>query len=185
MDAMHDSRPQPEELTAVAQFATHADADDAIRQLVAAGVSTGAISVIGRNHPGEEHGLVQPGTGESARFYGRFGALWGGLAGFLLGSGFFFIPFIGSLTALGPAASAIVGAIEGAALGGGASALYGALAAMGLPHDSAIRHEDALKADRCLVLVHCDAAQVTKVRQLLAQAGGSNVESHPVAKPAA
>ncbi|HOL36268.1 MAG TPA: DUF1269 domain-containing protein [Rubrivivax sp.] len=159
-------------------FATHDAADSAIRRLAAAGVPLRAISIVGRNPHTEEHAVGYVNAGERARFYGKYGAFWGGLAGLLLGSGFFFVPFIGSLTALGPLASVLVGGIEGAALGGGASALFGALSTIGVPKDSVLRYETAIRTDQFMVTVHCASAQVAQVHQWLEQAGATEVQGH-------
>ena len=55
------------------------------------------ISVVGKDHAedGPVHGYVT--TGESMTFWGKQGALWGGLFGALAGAGFLFIPGIGPL----------------------------------------------------------------------------------------
>lgn len=168
----------------VGLFATHDAADGAIRQLAAAGVPLRAISIVGRNPHTEEHAVGYFNAGERARFYGKYGAFWGGLAGLLLGSGFFFVPFIGSLTALGPLASVLVGGIEGAALGGGASALFGALTAIGVPKDSVLRYQSAIKTDQFMVTVHCASTQAAQLRQRLEQAGGTDVQSHALSAAA-
>ena len=92
-----------------------------------------------------------------------------------------FIPVVGHLVVLGPLASTLVSGLEGAALGGGASALVGALTTLGVPRDSVVRYETAIKADQFLVSVHASEAEVARIRQLLTQAGGAAVESHGLA----
>jgi uncharacterized membrane protein len=64
-----------------------------------------------------------------------------------------FIPVFGHLIVLGPLASTIVSGIEGAAIGGAAGALVGALTAIGVPKDQAIRYEAAVGANKVLVTV--------------------------------
>lgn len=162
----------------LALFGTHDAADAGVRQLAAAGIALPTISIVGKNYHSEEQAAGYLNAGDRAKFYGKFGAFWGGLAGLLVGSGFFFVPVIGQLVVLGPLASIIVGGIEGAVLAGGASALAGALMATGIPKNSVVRYEMALKADQFLVSVHCAPADVTRIQQLLAQAGGTEVQSH-------
>lgn len=165
----------------LALFGTHQAAEAAVRQLGSAGVALPAISIVGRNYHSEEHAVGYFNAGERARFFGKLGAFWGGLAGILLGSAFMFIPVVGHLVVLGPLASTLVSGLEGAALGGGASALVGALTTLGVPRDSVVRYETAIKADQFLVSVHASEAEVARIRQLLTQAGGTAVESHGLA----
>lgn len=162
----------------MALFGTYGAADGAVRKLGAAGVPLAAISVVGRNYHSEDQPVGYFNAGDRARFYGKLGAFWGGLAGLLLGSGFFFLPVIGPLVVLGPLTSVIVGGLEGAILGGGASALVGALMAIGVPRNSVVRYESAIKADKFLVTVHAGKDDTARIRTLLDEAGGSELESH-------
>ncbi|GAA3987951.1 DUF1269 domain-containing protein [Comamonas faecalis] len=168
----------------MAVFDTHEGADVAVRQLGSAGVPLAAVSVVGKNYHSEDQPVGYFNAGDRARYFGKQGAFWGGLAGLLLGSGFFFIPVVGPVVALGPMASIIVGGIEGAVLAGGASALVGALTAVGVPKNSVVRYETAIKADKFLVTVHAQQVDVARVQQLLGQAGGSEVEAHALATTA-
>lgn len=163
----------------MALFATHEAADGAVRKLAAAGTPLAAISIIGKNYHSEEHAAGYVNAGERAWFLGKFGAFWGGLAGMLLGAGFFYVPVVGPIVVLGPLASTLLGGIEGAVLAGGTSALVGALTALGIPKDSVVRYEAAIKAEQFLVSVHCTAAELAQTRQLLSQFGGRDVADQP------
>ncbi|WP_298433535.1 quinol:electron acceptor oxidoreductase subunit ActD [Ottowia sp.] len=168
----------------LALFGTHDAAEAAVRQLGSAGVPLPAISIVGRNYHSEEHAVGYVNAGERAKFFGKLGAFWGGLAGILLGSAFMFIPVVGHVVVLGPLASMLVSGLEGAVVGGGASALMGALTTIGIPKDSVVRYETAIKADQFLVSVHASQADVARIQQLLTQAGGTSVESHGLAPTA-
>ncbi len=165
----------------MALFKTHGAADEAVRALGRAGVALSNISVLGRNYHSEDQPIGYFNAGDRARFYGKFGAFWGGLAGLLLGSGFFFLPVVGPIVVLGPLTSMIVGGLEGAVIAGGVSALAGAFTALGVPKDSVIRYETAIKADSFLVTVHAQEADAGRIQQVLRDAGGSDVEVHEVA----
>lgn len=169
----------------VGLFGMHEGADAAVRKLAAAGIALPAISIIGKNYHSEEQAAGFVNLGGRAWYFGKFGAFWGGLAGLLVGSGFFYIPVVGSLVVLGPLASMLVGGIEGAVLAGGASALVGALTGLGIPKNSVMRYEEALKADAFLVSVHCAESDLPRVQQLLAEAGGTEVQCHGLASPKA
>lgn len=68
----------------------------------------------------------------------------------------------------GPIVSTIVGALEGAVLTGGLGAIGGALASIGIPKDSIVKYDSAIKADKFLVIVHGDAEDIVKARAILA-----------------
>lgn len=60
----------------------------------------------------------------------------------------------------------------------GASALVGALTAVGVPKNSVLRYETALTADKFLVTVHAQEQDVPRIQQLLGEAAGTEIESH-------
>ena len=80
----------------------------------------------------------------------------------LFGSAFFAIPGLGPVLVAGPLVAWIVGALEGAAVVGGLSALGAGLSRMGIPKDSVVQYELALKTDKFLLLVHGTAAKSKK-----------------------
>jgi hypothetical protein len=98
------------------------------------------------------------------RYWGKLGAFWGGLWGFLFGSAFFLIPGIGPVLVAGPLVSWIVGALEGAVITGGLTALGAALYGIGIPKNSVLEYETALKSDKFLVIAHGTAADVTEAK---------------------
>ena len=163
---------------AVATFATHIAAEDAVKSLQRAGFDMTRISIIGRDYSTEEHVAGFFNAGDRARFFGKLGAFWGGLVGILFGVAFLFVPIVGHVVVLGPLAAAIVGGVEGAVVVGGASAIVGALSALGVPKDSVLRYETAIKANQFLLIVHGDAAEVQRARDLLAGSGATQVDQH-------
>lgn len=166
----------------VAVYNTHAQAEDAVRKLAQAGQDMKTISIVGKDYHTEEQPVGFFNTGARAKYFGRLGAFWGGLAGILFGSALMFIPVLGHIIILGPLAATIVSGLEGAALGGGAGALAGALTSLGIPKDSVIRYEAAVKADKFVVALHDASPEVAKKAQdILTAAGSSDVESHPAA----
>jgi len=95
------------------------------------------------------------------------GAFWGGLWGFLFGSAFFFIPGIGPIVVGGPLVSWIIGALEGAAIMGGMSAVGAALYGIGIPKDSIVKYETSLKANKFLLVAHGTGEEVAKAKKIL------------------
>jgi hypothetical protein len=60
-----------------------------------------------------------------------------------------------------------MGALEGAVVVGGASALGAGLASMGIPRDSIVKYETAIKADKFLLLAHGTPEQVGRAKSIL------------------
>ncbi len=163
---------------AVAVYTTHAQAEDAVHQLAKAGFDMRRISIIGKEYHTEEQVVGYFNAGDRARFFGKFGAFWGGLAGLLFGSALMFVPVVGHVVVLGPLAAALAGGVQGAVLGGGVSALAGALSAIGVPKDSVLRYETALKADQFLLIVHGSADDIRRAHELLDRNDKADVQTH-------
>jgi len=72
----------------------------------------------------------------------------------------------------------IVGALEGAAVFGGLSAIGVGLYSMGIPRDSILQYEMALKTDKFLLMVHGSATVVEKARDIIASTRPVNVTLH-------
>ncbi len=76
----------------------------------------------------------------------------------------------------GPIVSWVIGALETAVFVGGLSALSAGLVGMGIPKDSALKYETAIKADKFLLLVHGTADEVNRAKDILDQ--GKAIETH-------
>lgn len=163
---------------AVAIYPDHESAELAVKQLQQAGVDMKSLSIVGRDYHTEEQVVGYYNQGDRMKAWGMRGAFWGGLWGAVFGSAFFFIPGIGPIVLAGPIVSWLVGAVEGAVVVGGLSALGAALFNLGIPKDSVIKYEQALKADHFIVAVHGSAALVDKARSLLQRSGASETFVH-------
>ena len=168
----------PNEL-AVATYDTHVVAENAVKALQRSGFDMKRISIIGKDYSTEEHVVGFFNAGDRAKFFGKFGAFWGGLFGVLFGAAFLFVPVVGHIVVLGPLASTLVGGLEGAALAGGVSALVGALTALGIPRDSVLRYETAIKASKFLLVVHGDAKDIQRARDVLAATDPKAFDQYP------
>jgi hypothetical protein len=72
-----------------------------------------------------------------------------------------------SIKAAGPVVAWIIGALEGAVVVGGVSALGAGLYSIGIPKDSIVKYETALKTDQFLLIGHGTAAEVAKVKDII------------------
>lgn len=151
----------------VAIYADHLAAESAIRKLAEAGLEIKNFSIIGKGYHSEEKVVGFYNADDRIRFWGKTGAFWGGLWGLFFGGIFVTIPVIGSVVVLGHLAAMVFAAIEGAVVVGGLSALGAALVSIGIPKDSVIRYEEALKADSFLVVAHGAAGEMARAMNVL------------------
>ncbi|MGF1727640.1 general stress protein [Photobacterium nomapromontoriensis] len=147
---------------------SHTDAEAVIKTLKNAEYDVSKISILGKGYHSEENVSGFYNTGDRVKTWGTAGAFWGGLWGALFGAGLFWLPGLGAVMVAGPIVSALVGAVEGAVVTGGLGAIGGALASIGIPKDSIVKYNSAIKADKFLVIVHGDAEDIVKAKAILA-----------------
>jgi hypothetical protein len=165
---------------AVAVYELHSQAESAVKALQRAGFDMKKISIIGKDYHTEEHVVGFLNAGDQAKIFGKIGAFWGGLMGVLFGSALMFVPVVGHVIVLGPLAATLVSGLEGAAMVGGISALAGALMMVGIPKDSVLRYETALKANKFMLVVHGDAQEIKRAHELLETSGLASFDHHRV-----
>jgi hypothetical protein len=93
---------------------------------------------------------------------------------------FFWVPGVGPLVVAGPLVSWILAALESAAIVGGLSALGAGLYSIGIPKDSIIQYETALKADKFLVIAHGTQNEVSKAHDILKKTNVIETTMHTV-----
>jgi uncharacterized membrane protein len=156
--------------SAVAVYDSHRAAEEAIRKLQKSGFDMRMLSIVGRDYSTEEGVVGYYNAGDRMKAWGKTGAFWGGLWGMLFGSALFIIPGIGPLFAAGPLVAWIVGALEGAAVVGGMSAVGAGLYSIGIPKDSILAYETQIKAGKFVVIAHGTRDEVAKSRTILIEA---------------
>jgi uncharacterized membrane protein len=162
----------------VAVYDSHDEAERAVKALQRAGVDMKSLSIAGRGTHTDEHVIGCYNTGDRMKYWGKVGAFWGGFWGLLFGSALFAIPGIGPVLVAGPLVSWIVAALEGAVVIGGVSALGAGLVSIGIPKDSVINYETALKTDKFLLIVHGAPDAVFGARFILDGSGAGNYCVH-------
>lgn len=143
------------------------------------------LSIVGKDYHTEEHVIGYYNAGDRMKRWGKSGAFWGGVWGLLFGSAFFAIPGIGPVLVAGPLVAWIIGALEGAVVVGGLSAIGAGLYGIGVPKDSIVQYEAAIKSDKFLLLAHGAAEEVEKAREIMRTAHPVEVDVHAVKQPAA
>ena len=121
------------ESAAIGILETHQQVVSTVKDLRCSGFDMKKLSIVGKGCGVEEQSIGFYTTGQRAKFCGRAAVLWGGLWGTLFGKG-----------------------------AGGVSALGAALYSLGLPGNSILKYEAALKANQYLIIANGDAAEVEK-----------------------
>ena len=165
--------------TVIAVFADHQAAETAVKELNAAGFEMKHLSVVGKGYHTDEKVVGFYNVGDRVKFWGKRGAFWGGLWGLFFGGLFMAVPVIGHVVVLGYLAAIAISAIETAVMVGGLSALGAALYSIGIPKDSVIQYETALKADSFLVMAHGTAEEMARAKAILGTVNPSRLDLHP------
>ena len=137
----------------VAILNTHVEAEEAVKELQKAGFDMKKLSIVARNYRG-------------------------GFWGLLFGSAFFVVPGIGPILVGGPLVVWIIGALEGAAIVGGLSAVGAALYSLGIPKDTILKYESFLEINKFLVVAHGTTEQIDRARDILRGAGSVETNVH-------
>ena len=164
--------------TVIAVFTDHQAAETAVKRLTAGGFAMKNISVVGKGYHTEEQVVGFYNTGDRVKFWGMRGAFWGGIWGLFLGGLFMTIPVVGHVVVLGYLAATAISAIESAVVVGGLSALGAALYGIGIPKDSVITYETALKADDFLVMAHGTTEEIARAKTILSDVNPSRLDVH-------
>lgn len=151
----------------VAIYDTHQQAESAVKELQEGGVDMKSLSIAARDTHTDEHVVGYYNAGDRMKRWGKVGAFWGGFWGLLFGSAMFAIPGLGPILVAGPLVAWIVAGLEGAVVVGGASAVGAGLMSIGIPKDSVISYDVALKSDKYLLLVHGTPEEVSNAKRII------------------
>lgn len=165
----------------VGVYETHELAENAVKELQKSGFDMKKLSIVGKDYHTEEHVVGYYNLGERMKSWGKLGAFWGGIWGFLFGAAFFFIPGVGPVAVGGPLVGWIVGALEGAVVVGGLSALGAGLFSIGIPKDSIIKYETQIKADKFVVVAHGTEDEMKHAYEILNKTDAVEVNQHSLA----
>ena len=162
----------------VAIYPSHTAAEAAIKELQQSGFDMKKLSIVGRDYHTDEHVIGYYNAGERMKYWGKMGAFWGGMWGMLFGSAFFLIPGLGPLIVAGPLVAWIVGALEGAVVVGGLSAVGAGLYSLGIPKNSILQYETALKTGKFVLIAHGSLNETTRAKEILGRTTPETLEHH-------
>jgi len=162
----------------VAIYATHAEAEQTVRELQKSGFDMTKLSIVAKNPHTEEHVVGFYTTGDRVRHWGKTGAFWGSIWGMFAGAAFFALPGIGPVLVAGPLVAWIVSALEGAAIFGGISAVGAGLYSVGVPENSILQYDLALKTDKYLVIAHGTAEEAVRAKRIIKATNPTELHVH-------
>ena len=162
----------------VAIYGSHPEAEAAVKELQQSGFDMKKLSIVGRDYHTDEHVVGYYNAGDRMKYLGSQGAFWGGFWGLLFGSAFFWIPGLGPLLVAGPLVAWIVAALEGAVVVGGVSAIGAGLFSLGIPKNSILRYETALKTGKYVVIAHGTAEEALHAREIIKPTNPEALEEH-------
>ena len=162
----------------VAIYDTHVQAEHAVKELRQAGVDMKSLSIAARDTHTDEHVVGYYNAGDRMKYWGKVGAFWGGFWGLLFGSAAFAIPGLGPILVAGPLVAWIIAGLEGAAVVGGVSAVGAGLVSIGIPKDSVLKYDVALKTDKYVLVVHGTSNDVDKAKDIIAGTEHSSYTVH-------
>ena len=168
--------------TVVAVFSNHEAAEGAVKELAGSGFEIRNLSVVGKGYHTDEKVVGFYNIGDRVKFWGVRGAFWGGFWGLFFGGLFMTIPVIGHVIVLGYLATMAISAVESAVMVGGLSALGAALYSIGVPKDSVLQYETAVKSDSFLVMAHGSAAEIARAKAILGPMNPARLDVHTGAK---
>ena len=167
----------------VAVYEKHTEAEQAVQELQRAGFDLKKLSIVGKEYHTDEHVVGYYNAGDRMKYWGGLGAFWGGIWGLLFGAAFFVVPGVGPVLVAGPLVAWIIGALEGAVVVGGLSAIGASLYSIGIPKDSVLRYEVQLKADKFLLVAHGTSKEIAKAHEILKGTAAVEMNVHASQQP--
>jgi len=151
----------------IAIFKTHQEAEQAIMALEHAGFDMKRLSIIGKGYEREENVIGYYNGINRVKFWGKRGAFWGGLWGVVFNPAVMCVPGTASLTAGGVLFITLASGLSTAIFTGGLSSLGAALYSIGVPRNSIINYETAVKMEKYLLIVHGTHNEIEQASDIL------------------
>ena len=167
----------------IAVYDNHSAAEDAVKELQKSGFDMKKLSVVGKDYHTDEQVVGYYNAGDRMKYWGKWCAFWGGVWGLLFGAAFFWVPAIGPVLVGGPLVAGIIASLENAVIVGGLSAIGAGLYSIGIPKDSIVTYETAIKAGKYLVVAHGTTAETAEAKNILSALKPTQLTDH-VLEPA-
>ncbi len=163
----------------VAIYKILSEVEQSIRLLSQSDFDLAHLSILANGYYRHENTIdyYNIGIGEQIRFWSLQGAFWDNLWRQLSDSAFFWIPGIGPLAVGGPLVGMIIDGLE-AKVADKINIMGIALYNIGIPNDSIIRYESAIKSKKFLVIIHGNQDEVFRAGDLLRTNKEADISVH-------
>ena len=163
----------------VAVYDRISTAEASLRALNQAGFPYKQVSFISQqlHNDNQVHGFIT--THDDHIKGGTITGAWvGGIFGLVTGIAFLAVPGFGPILAAGHLASVLLGSVEGAAIGAAGGGFLAALTNCGVAEHHLQPYEELLKSEKCMVIAHGSAEEVTLAYNVLKDTGASDLQLH-------
>jgi hypothetical protein len=143
------------------------EAEAVVARLQSARFDMRKVSVVGKEDLDSQQVFGYYRDGGRTKYWGRSEKFWGPLWEALDGWAFFSVPGIGPVVVAGPLAGWMVATLSNALNFGGLTALGTGLYSIGIPQDTVLDCEGALREGRYLVLAHGSASEIRAAKEIL------------------
>jgi hypothetical protein len=157
---------------------TRTEGESAIREIQNSGIDMMRLSFLGRDYRAKDKLIGRYQSGDHTRYWENLSAFGDGVWGLLSGIALFHIPETGPFLAGGPVASAIIGALEGSPTVRGLSAIGSGLHIIGIPRDSILKYERAIKGDKYLIIAQGVEEEITAIKAIIKDNGAVEFDLH-------
>jgi hypothetical protein len=159
-------------------FKSQADAEAAVRQLARDRYDLSKVSMVGRDPDGDARVGGHPNEDGPTSTEAPAGVSWGGIRGMLVGSGSFLVPGIGSLLVAGPLLTRMVRSVGPEIAPDRLSAMADGLQQLGIPKDSILRCEGALRSGKVVIIAEGSAMAMIHAREVFRRTPVEVIEQH-------
>jgi hypothetical protein len=168
----------PKNYLFVAIYNTRADGEAAIREIHASGIDMMRLSFLGRDYRARDKLIGRYQSSDHTRYWENLSAFGDGVWGLLSSIALFHIPETGPFLAGGPVAGAIIGALEGAPVLRGLSAVGSGLHIIGMPRDNVLKYERAIKGDKYLIIAQGVEEEITAIKAIIMNTDAVEFDLH-------
>lgn len=146
--------PMSENNAIVAVYDTHQSAENAVYELQKASFDIAKLSVAGKDYRAAQHAV-----------------------------GYYLVPGVGPVLVAGPLAEYVVKAVKAAVIVDGLGAIGCGLSSIGIPKNSVLKYESALKAGRFLLIAQGTRDELRQARQVIQTTTPAGIGVHVTDPP--
>ncbi|MFC1715978.1 hypothetical protein ACFL6S_20075 [Candidatus Poribacteria bacterium] len=168
----------PKNYLFVAIYNTLPGGEAAIRDIQDSGIDMMRLSFLGRDYRARDKLVGRYQSSDHTRYWENLGTFGDGVWGLLSSIALFHIPETGPFLAGGPVAGAMIGALEGSPTVRGLSAVGSGLHIIGIPRDSVLKYERAIKDDKYLIIAQGVEEEIAAIKAIIKNNGAVEFDLH-------